>query len=71
MVVLIMIDYYSFRTCKRKKENLKPLTEDVFRQVTEWRDRGVTIRDIGRTLGYDESTIFRSGLILVADQEKQ
>ena len=46
-----------FRTYKRKKEGLKPLTEDVLRQVRKLRDIGVSYREIGRTLGYDESTI--------------
>ncbi|CAH0559401.1 unnamed protein product [Brassicogethes aeneus] len=45
------------RTYKRKKENLKPLTKVLLRQAREMKERGISIREIGRTLAYDESTI--------------
>ncbi|CAH2015814.1 unnamed protein product, partial [Acanthoscelides obtectus] len=40
----------------RKKENLKPLTEYVLIQAKELREKGLSFREIGRALGYDEST---------------
>ncbi|XP_072392290.1 uncharacterized protein [Diabrotica undecimpunctata] len=45
------------RTYKRKNENLRPFTDDVFMQAKHLKERGLSTREIGRTLGYDESTI--------------
>ncbi|KAJ8969592.1 hypothetical protein NQ314_001678 [Rhamnusium bicolor] len=44
-------------TYKIKKENLKPLTEGLLRQARELNERRISLRETGRTLGYDESTI--------------
>nr|CAI5837247.1 unnamed protein product [Callosobruchus analis] len=44
-------------TYKRKKENLKPLTEDLLTQARALKETGISFREIGRTLDYDESTI--------------
>lgn len=38
---------------------MQPFTEDILRQVTQFRDRGISVREIGIRLGYDESTILK------------
>lgn len=54
---IVFLYFFTYRTYKRKKENLKPLTEEVLTQVRQLLDSGIAIREIARTIGYDESTI--------------